>query len=597
MKYSDKDKALESINQLCKNMTAAGAKVNLGIMEYIANQNEDKEVPQMSIDPLNITNAFRKAFEELYADPKKAVELNIDLAKSYVEMLGNIAQRSLGENVAPLFAPDVRDKRFQDPEWDANPMFDFIRQSYSLNSKWLMGVMDQLHTLEPKDSQKVNFYTKLMIDSMAPSNFPATNPAVIREAIATRGESLLKGAEHLYNDLVKSKDGFKITTADDKAFEIGRNIAITPGKVVYQNELMQLIQYEASTDKVYSVPVLMIPAWINKYYILDLSQKNSYVKWLVDQGYTVYMISWVNPDESLSDKGFFEYMKEGPLDAIEQIKKLSNTKSVHTVGYCLGGTLLASTVAYLKAKAVNPYPIESASFLASLVDFEEAGDLGVFIDEEQISQLEGRMSKKGYLDGSDMAQTFSMIRSNDMIWSFFVNNYLLGKDPFPFDILYWNSDSTRLPAKMHSFYLRNMYHENLLAKGKMKLGGVAIDLSKNDIPTYILATSQDHIVPWESAYKATKLYSGNMRFVLSGSGHVAGIINHPDNKKYDYLTNEKLAKTSKEWLKGAKDNQGSWWLDWDKWCAPLSGEKVPARKVDTKAGAQSAPGSYVKVRI
>jgi len=550
------------------------------------------------IDPLNIAHTFKKAFEEFYSDPKKVVESNIDLAKNYVDMWANIAHRSMGEEVAPLFAPDPKDKRFQDPEWDANPLFDFIRQSYSLNSKWLMAVSEQLHNLQPKEAQKVNFYTRLLIDSMSPTNFPGTNPAVIKEAIATRGESLMKGAEHLYNDLMKSPDIFKITTADENAFEIGRNLAVTPGKVVYQNELMQLIQYEPSTDKVYQTPVVVMPAWINKYYILDLQKKNSYVKWLVDQGYTVYMISWVNPNETMADKGFFDYMKEGPLAAIECVKKFAKAESVHMVGYCLGGTLLSSTIAYLKAKSTKDFPIKSATFLASLVDFSEVGDLGVFIDEEQIQQLEERMSKKGYLDGKDMAQTFSIIRANDMIWSFFVNNYLLGKELFPFDILYWNSDSTRLPAKMHSFYLRSMYHKNLLVKpGGIKFGSVAIDVRKNDLPTYILATSQDHIVPWESAYTATQVYTGPLRFVLSGSGHVAGIVNHPDAQKYNYLTNDKLAKKASDWMKGAKDNPGSWWLDWDKWCAPLSGEKVPARKISTKDAIENAPGSYVKVRL
>jgi polyhydroxyalkanoate synthase len=550
------------------------------------------------IDPLNIANAFKKAFKEFYADPKKVVEFNMDLAKNYVDMLANVAHRSIGEEVAPLFAPDPKDKRFQDSEWDTNPLFDFIRQSYNLNSKWLMAVSERLHDLEPKDAQKINFYTRLLIDSLAPTNFPNANPVVIREAIATRGESLMKGAQHLYNDLIKSPEIFKITTADESAFEIGRNLAVTPGKVVYQNDLMQLIQYEPSTDKVYQTPIIVMPAWINKYYILDLQEKNSYVKWLVDQGYTVYMISWANPDGDMADKGFFDYMQEGPLAAIECVKKLNKVDSVHMVGYCLGGTLLTSTIAYLKAKSVKPFPIKSATFLASLVDFSEAGDLGVFIDEEQIQQIEERMSKKGYLDGKDMAQTFSIIRANDMIWSFFVNNYLLGKELFPFDILYWNSDPTRLPAKMHSFYLRNMYHKNLLVKpGGIKLDNVPIDVRKNDLPTYILATSQDHIVPWESAYIATQVYTGPLRFVLSGSGHVAGIVNPPDAKKYNYLINDKLAKKASDWLKGAKDNPGSWWLDWDKWCAPLSGEKVPARKINAKDVIENAPGSYVKIRI
>ncbi len=595
---SHKKDPLESIDQLYKNIVGASTTINKGIIQYLANKNEKKEAPMSNSDPLNIASAFQHVFKELYSDPQKLVDTSTDLAKSYVELISNVARRALGEETSPLFAPDVRDKRFQDPEWDANPIFDFIRQSYKLNATWLMNVMDNLHTLPPKEARKVHFYTQLLIDSLAPSNFAASNPAVIKEALATNGESLLKGAEHFYHDLAGSKDALKITTADEKAFEVGRNLAVTVGKVVYQNDLMQLIQYEATTTYVYETPVLIIPAWINKYYILDLQQKNSFVKWMVDKGYTVYMISWVNPDERHNNKDFFSYMDEGPLMAIEQIKALAKVESMHIVGYCLGGTLLASLIAYLKAKAVKPFPIVSASFLAALVDFKEAGDLTVFIDEEQIRSLEKRMSEKGYMEASDMAQTFSMIRANDMIWSFYVNNYLLGKDPFPFDILYWNADSTRLPAKMHSYYLRNMYKDNcMVIPGKMKVNGVGIDLSKNDLPTYILATRNDHIVPWESAYIATQLYSGPTRFVLSGSGHVAGVVNHPDNKKYDYWTNEKLGKKPSDWLKGAKDNPGSWWLDWDKWCSKLSGKKIAARKINPKVVIEAAPGSYVGVKL
>jgi polyhydroxyalkanoate synthase len=596
MKRTTKNKSLKSVSKLYKNAAKASAKANQGLAKYIANKKDSFSTS--SIDPFNVGNAFWKAFEELYSDPQKVVTITTDLAKNYIELISNVAHRALGEGTAPLFAPDERDKRFQDPEWNLNPIFDFIRQSYKLNAMWLMGTMDRLNTLPPKEAQKVHFYTQLFIDSMSPSNFAVTNPTVIKEALATGGESLLKGAEHFYHDLAHSKDTLKITTVDEQNFAVGKNLAITAGKVVYQNDLMQLIQYEANTPKVYSVPILVIPAWINKYYILDLQQKNSFIKWLVDQGYTVYMISWVNPTAYHSDKDFFSYMNEGPIAAIEQIKRLANIESINLIGYCLGGTLLASLIAYLKAKKNKPFPIVSASFLASLVDFKDAGDLTVFIDEEQISSLEKRMSEKGYMEASDMAQTFSIIRANDMIWSFYVNNYLLGKDPLPFDILYWNADPTRLPAKMHSYYLRNMYQNNLLAKpGKVKLNKVNIDLSKNDIPSYVLATRNDHIVPWESAYIATQLYSGPIRFVLSGSGHVAGVVNHPDNKKYNYWSNDKLSKSASEWLKNAKDNQGSWWLDWHKWCSKLSGEMISARKINQKSIIEDAPGSYVKVKL
>jgi polyhydroxyalkanoate synthase len=377
---------------------------------------------------------------------------------------------------------------------------------------------------------------------------------------------------------------------------VGQNLAMTQGKVILQNDLMQLIQYQALTDKVHATPILIIPAWINKYYILDLQKTNSFVRWLVEKGYTVFMVSWVNPDISHNKKQFEDYMKEGALAAIAKVTEVTKEQQINLIGYCLGGTLLAATAAYLKAKQPKSSPIKTATFLTSLIDFCDVGDIGVFIDEVQISMLEKRMSEKGYLDGYEMAHTFSMIRANDMIWSFYINNYLLGKDPFPFDILYWNADSTRLPAKMHSFYLRNMYKDNLLVKpNKMKINGTGIDLGIIDLPVYILSTQDDHIAPWKSTYKATQIYKGKTRFVLSGSGHVAGVINHPDRNKYFYLINDEIPSSPEAWLNKAKEKQGSWWNDWDKWASSQSGQKVAARKISL--ALEDAPGSYVKKRL
>lgn len=549
----------------------------------------------MKFDPLNISKTFLNAMQQSWNDPAQAVDNQMRLAENYIKLWGNVTERFLGKEIEPLYKSEGKDTRFKDEAWQNNPVFDFIKQSYFLNSNWIQDVVSEIKHTDSKDKQKLDFYTKLLIDAMSPTNFMLTNPEVIKETLATNGQNLLKGAENLIRDLKKSKNGLQITTADSKSFAVGENLAITAGKVIYQNDLMQLIQYTPTTNKVCKTPLLVIPAWINKYYILDLQDKNSFVKWLIEQEFTVFMISWNNPDENHHNKSFADYMVEGPLAAIEEIKKICKVDSVNTMGYCLGGTLLACTIAYLKGKTKN-IPIKSATFLTSLVDFSEAGDLSVFIDDAQLSALEKRMSEKGYLDGHEMAQTFNMIRANDMIWSFYINNYLMGKDPFPFDILYWNSDSTRLPAKMHSFYLRNMYEKNLLVKpGEIKLLDTPIDLHNIDVPVYILSTKEDHITPWEATYKGTSIYSGKTRFVLSGSGHVAGVVNHPSRQKYNYWTNDKIENTAKKWLTGAHDNPGSWWGDWVKWATPLSNEKVPAR-IPAKT-LENAPGSYVKKRL
>jgi polyhydroxyalkanoate synthase len=435
---------------------------------------------------------------------------------------------------------------------------------------------------------------------MAPSNFAMTNPEVLRATAESGGENLVKGLQHLLEDLERGKGKLQVRMTDLNAFEVGRNLAVTPGKVMFQNNLMQLLQYEPVTEQVAKRPLLIIPPWINKFYILDLKPANSLIKWLTEQGHTVFVISWVNPDETRAGDGFADYMREGPLTALDVIEKLTGEKTSNVIGYCLGGTLLACTLSYLTAKKQQDR-IASATFLTTMVDFTDAGELSVFVDEEQLAAMEQRMSQQGYLEGSAMANTFNMLRANDLIWSFVINNYLLGKEPFPFDLLYWNSDSTRMPAAMHSFYLRNMYQENLLCKpGALTLAGVPIDLTKIKTPAFILSTKEDHIAPWKSTYAATQLYKGPMKFVLAASGHIAGVVNPPAAKKYNHWINtaKSLPASPDDWLAGAESQPGSWWPEWQKWVSAFSDGLVPARKPgDHKVKPlDDAPGSYVKVR-
>jgi len=422
---------------------------------------------------------------------------------------------------------------------------------------------------------------------------------VLRTTLATNGANLIEGLKHLEEDL-KTPDGrLKIKQTDQTAFEVGKNIAITPGKVVYQNDLLQLLQFEPTTKQVYKTPLLVIPPWINKYYILDLREKNSFIKWAVAQGITVFCVSWVNPDTELAGKTFEDYMLEGPLDALAAIEKATGEKDINVIGYCLGGTLLASTLAHMAARKKNPQTVKSATFFTSMVDFTEAGELSVFIDEEQLALLEERMSRRGYLEGSEMATTFNMLRANDLIWSFVINNYLKGKDPFPFDLLYWNSDSTRMPAAMHSYYLRKMYHENQLVEpGGLTLGGTKIDLRKIKTPAFILSTREDHIAPWKSTYAATQIYQGPITFCLAASGHIAGVVNPPAAAKYSHWISKKLPASPDDWLAGAAEHPGSWWPAWADWLKKHGGGKVAARKPgDRKLKViEDAPGSYVKAR-
>ncbi len=560
-------------------------------------QRQTEEGPQRP-DPMHIGSAFMEMTSKLMANPARLVQAQIGFWQDYMLLWQNTARRMMGEPAPPVIQADPKDKRFKDEAWKESEVFDFIKQSYLLSARYVQDVVTHVDDLDPQTAQKVDFYSRQFVDAMSPSNFLLTNPEVLRKTAESGGENLIRGLNNLLADLERGKGQLRIKMTDADAFKLGENIAVSPGRVVYQNALMQLIQYKPSTDKVLKRPLLIVPPWINKFYILDLRPKNSFVRWAVSQGHTVFMISWVNPDEHLYEKSFEDYMKEGILAALDAIAAETGEKHVNAIGYCLGGTLLGSTLAWMTAH--NDTRIKSATFFVSMLDFKETGELNVFIDEEQLQALEEKMNKKGFLEGSEMSSTFNMLRANDLIWSFVVNNYLMGNDPFPFDLLYWNSDSTRMPATMHSFYLRNMYQENRLSTpGGITLDGTPIDLGSIKTPAYFLSTREDHIAPWKTTYTGTQLLGGKNRFVLAASGHIAGVVNPPEGGKYSHWMNTELPHTAEEWFQGATEIAGSWWPDWQRWVTAQGGASGRAM-VDARQpaeGIEAAPGSYVKVQI
>jgi len=579
-----------------RTMADIAARSQALVSDFLARQAEGGGLGHA--DPLNIGGAFLEMTRHLMRDPHKIVQAQMELWRDYMTLWQNATRRLMGEEVEPAVTPHHDDRRFKDAAWEENTLFDFIKQSYLLTARWMQNTVREVEGLDDRTAKKVDFYTRQFVDAMAPSNFVMTNPEVLRATLDSKGENLIRGLQNLLDDLERGQGRLKIRMTDAEAFEVGGNIATTPGKVVFQNELMQVLQFEPMTEKVYKRPLLIIPPWINKYYILDLREKNSFIRWATEQGHTVFCISWVNPDERLAAKTFEDYMFEGPLAALDAVEKATGEQRVNVIGYCLGGTLLASTLAWMTAQEDDR--IATATYFVTLTDFNEPGELGVFIDEAQLGSLEERMVERGYLEGSEMATTFNMLRANDLIWSFVVNNYLLGKDPFPFDLLYWNSDSTRMPAAMHSFYLRKMYVENkLVESGGITLGGVPIDLRKIKTPSFLLSTREDHIAPWMSTYAATQIYSGPVTFTLAASGHIAGVVNHPAAKKYSYWTNAKCPASPDDWLAGATEHEGSWWPEWNKWVSARGRAKVSARKPGDKElkAIEDAPGSYVKVRV
>jgi polyhydroxyalkanoate synthase len=546
-------------------------------------------------DELGIAKAYMDLYSRLLMDPSALAAASVNFWIDSMRLWQASWLKMLGQDPAPVVQPAKGDARFKDAEWSENFLFDYLKQSYLIAARHIQHAVAGVQGL-PEDSQKkIAFFTRQYVDALAPSNFAATNPQVLRETLASGGQNLIKGLNNLLADIEKGEGQLRISMTDEEAFQLGRNVATTPGKVVFQNDLLQLIQYQPSTSTVFRRPLLIIPPWINKYYILDLREKNSFIKWSVDQGHTVFVVSWVNPDAKLAGKGFDDYLTEGALAAMDAVASATGERQLNVIGYCLGGTLLGTALAWLAA--TGDARVASATFFVSLLDFSQPGELGVFIDEAQVDNLERRMNERGYLEGSEMASTFNLLRANDLVWSFVINNYLMGKDPFPFDLLYWNSDSTRMPARMHSFYLRNMYLKNLLGvPGGIELAGVKMDLSKVKVPAYFISTAEDHIAPWKTTYRGAKYLGGPVRFVLGGSGHIAGIVNPPAANKYHYWTSDAFPDTADEWLQSATQHPGSWWEDWQRWMgAQNGGDKVPAR-IPSKA-IEDAPGAYVTLRL
>ena len=585
----------EAIEALSSNLARAALTAQGAIAEAALRQAE--RPAGLTADPFHVAPALTDVMGKLIAQPDRLVRAQADLFQRYLELWQRAARRAGGESVEPVVQPEKGDKRFSDPDWVENPVFDVIKQSYLLTSNWLNGLVTEVQGVDPMTKRRVEFFMKMLTDAFAPSNFLASNPAALREAMQSRGESLVKGMQNFAEDLSRGGGQLAISQTDYQMFKIGENVATAPGKVVFQNDILQLLQFSPTTDKVHEIPLLIFPPWINKFYILDLRPENSMIRWLTDQGFTVFVASWVNPDVSLASKTFEDYMREGIYAATDAVREQTGAEKVNTVGYCIGGTLLSSTLAHMAAKKDDR--IGSATFFAAQQDFAEAGDLLLFTNEEWLGDLEKQMDAAGgVLPGQAMAETFNALRANDLIWSFFVNNYLMGKEPKPFDLLFWNSDQTRMPKALHLFYLRKFYGENALAKGELTLGDVKLDLSKVKTPVYVQSSKEDHIAPARSVYRGARLFGGPVTFTLAGSGHIAGVINAPAANKYQHWTNTALPESVEQWMADAKEAPGSWWPHWAEWLRDKSGGLVPAR--DPAKGKlkpiEDAPGAYVKVK-
>jgi len=555
-----------------------------------------KTAEKQMTDDYGIHKAFTSLSEQLLSDPEK---LSNSTTQFWEEQL-NLWEKWINSDPTVVKKPDIEkvDSRFRSKLWDTW-LFDYVRNAYLLTAEHLQKTVNDIDSLDERTARKVKFFTKQYVDAMSPTNFAALNPDVLKATVDSNGGNLLSGLNNLLDDLKKGKGELAIKMVDPNAFELGKDVATTDGKVVYQNELMQLIQYQPTTKSVLETPLLIIPPWINKYYILDLTPRNSFIKWAIDQGHTVFVISWVNPDARHAHKTFDDYLVEGPLAALDVIDKRCKTNTTNLVGYCLGGTLTAVLLGWLKSNKQEKR-VNSTTFFTSMIDFNEPGELGVFVDPEGVDALEKRMASKGYLEASEMASTFNMLRSNDLIWSFVVNNYLLGKDPVPFDLLFWNSDATRMPAKMHSYYLRNMYIHNKLREPKgLTIAGRSIDLSTVTTPCYFISAKDDHIAPWKSTFAGAKLFGGKVRFVLGGSGHIAGIVNPPVANKYCFWANDELTHEAESWLQNADRFDGSWWSDWSVWISSQGSRTVNARKIRNNRTKpfEDAPGSYAKLRL
>ena len=564
---------------------------------YLKPREQGENDREMADEVAEVVKTLGQVAEYWLGDPQRAVELQTRLGKAYLDLWAAAAKRLSGQESSPVVAATPADKRFADPEWSSNQFYDFLKQGYLLTTQWANQLVSDASGLDAHTRQKAEFYVRQIGNALSPSNFILTNPELLRETVTSNADNLVRGMKMLAEDIEAGGGHLRIRQSDSSMFEVGRNLATTPGKVIFQNDLMQLIQYAPSTPNVLKRPVLIVPPWINKFYVLDLTPEKSFIKWCVDQGVTVFCISWVNPDSHLAQKTFEDYMRQGPVAALDAIQKVTGEDRVHTIGYCVGGTLLSVTLAAMAAW--RDERIMSATLFAAQVDFTFAGDLKVFVDEKQVEALEQRMTERGYLEGRKMATVFNLMRSNDLIWPYVINNYLKGKAPFPFDLLYWNSDATRMPAANHAFYVRSCYLENRLAQGKMTISNTPIDLKSVKVPIYNLATREDHIAPPKSVLLGSKFFGGPVRFVLAGSGHIAGVVNPPDRKKYQYWTGPRPRSADLDkWLAKATEHPGSWWPDWLAWLKDQDATEVPAREPGggVLTPIEDAPGSYVRLR-
>lgn len=562
---------------------------------WLAPRESGAKIDTVSEPMVDMVKTLSKVSEYWLADPRRTLEAQTMLLGSYFNIWSRTLSRLGGEDVAQPADPHSKDKRFADEDWVKNPFFDFLRQVYFVTSDWAEKLVTDAEGLDEHTRHKAGFYVKQIASAISPTNFVTTNPQLYRETVASNGANLVRGMKMLAEDIVAGRGDLKMRQTDTSKFAIGENMALTPGKVLAQSDVCQVIQYDATTETVLKRPLLICPPWINKFYILDLNPAKSFIKWAVDQGHTVFVISWVNPDERHAQKDWESYAREGVGFALDTIKQATGEEEVNAIGYCVGGTLLAATLA-LHAREGDKR-IRTATLFTTQVDFTHAGDLKVFADEEQIDLIEQGMKATGYLDGSKMATAFNMLRASELIWPYFVNNYLKGQDPMPFDLLYWNSDSTRMPAANHSFYLRNCYLENKLTKGEMVLAGEKISLKDVNIPIYNLATKEDHIAPAKSVFVGSSFFGGKVTYVMAGSGHIAGVVNPPDKNKYQYWTGGPVKGEFEDWVKKAKETPGSWWTHWQAWIKAEDDRMVPARKTGGSMNSlEEAPGSYVRVR-
>ncbi len=556
-----------------------------------------KKQAETQVTPIDqVTKTLGAVAQAYLAEPQKLMEAQTQLWNSYSQLWQNAWAKALGTATEPMAAPARNDKRFKDRDWQENTVFDFLKQFYLISANWAQDFVKNADGLDDHTRLKAKFYVEQILNALSPSNFPVSNPEILRATLASNGANLIEGLKHFEQDMASPDGRLRIKQSDMTAFEIGKNIAMTPGKVVFRNDTFELIQYSPSVQRTYEIPLLIVPPWINKFYILDLNPKKSFVRWATEQGLTMFVVSWVNADEKQGRKSFSDYMREGFLEAVQAVQDATGAEKINTIGYCIGGTMVAAALGYMAAR--NDNRINAATFFTTQVDFEKAGDLRVYVDDEQVKWIEQRMEEKGYLAGSRMADAFNLLRSNDLIWSYVINNYMLGKEPMAFDLLYWNADSTRMPAGVHSFYLRECYLANKLSQGKMILDGIHIDLKKVKVPVYNLAARDDHIAPLPSVFKVGQFLGGETKLVVSGSGHIAGVVNPPEARKYKYWTNDASAEILENWLATATEHAGSWWPDWADWITTRSGAKISAPvpgdgKLDV---LENAPGSYVAVK-